>query len=65
MGVVKGDKEIEPVSWTERWDDRIRATSIKVGIHLLLRLIYQVEAIAASIQAKGLLPANGQMATSA
>ncbi len=30
LGVVKEEKEIEPVSWTERWDDRIQATSIKV-----------------------------------
>ncbi|WWD19908.1 hypothetical protein CI109_104377 [Kwoniella shandongensis] len=44
LGVVKEEKEIEPVSWTERWDDRIRATSIKV------------ETIAETIQQRGLIP---------
>jgi COP9 signalosome complex subunit 4 len=29
--VEREEKEIEPVTWTERWDDRIRATSIKVS----------------------------------
>ncbi|WVQ83722.1 hypothetical protein IAT38_005866 [Cryptococcus sp. DSM 104549] len=43
LGVERVVKDIEPVSWTERWDDRIRATSLKV------------EAIAEAIQQKGLV----------
>ncbi|ORX40506.1 putative COP9 signalosome complex subunit 4 [Kockovaella imperatae] len=43
LGVERVEKEVEPVSWTERWDDRIRATSMKV------------EALAAAIQAKNLI----------
>jgi COP9 signalosome complex subunit 4 len=31
LGVEREEKEIEPVSWTERWDDRIRDISIKVS----------------------------------
>lgn len=31
LGVDRQEKEIEPVSWTERWDERIRATNIKVS----------------------------------
>ncbi|KAK1922282.1 hypothetical protein DB88DRAFT_390410 [Papiliotrema laurentii] len=40
LNVEKVDKPIEPISWTERWDDRIRETSARV------------ESIAAAIQAK-------------
>ncbi|KAI9634212.1 putative COP9 signalosome complex subunit 4 [Dioszegia hungarica] len=46
LGVERVEKLIEPVSWVERWDDRIRDTSNKV------------ESIATAIQAQGLL-ANG------
>jgi COP9 signalosome complex subunit 4 len=31
LGVKKEEKEVEPVSWTERWDDRIRGVSLQVG----------------------------------
>ncbi|WVR09684.1 hypothetical protein IAU60_006759 [Kwoniella sp. DSM 27419] len=44
LGVEREVKEVEPVAWSERWDDRIRATSM------------QVEAIAELIQQKGLIP---------
>lgn len=30
LGIERVDNPIEPVTWTERWDDRIRATSLKV-----------------------------------
>ncbi|ORY25436.1 putative COP9 signalosome complex subunit 4 [Naematelia encephala] len=43
LGVEREEKDVEPVSWTERWDDRIRATSM------------QVEAIASTIQSRGLI----------
>ncbi|WOO80576.1 COP9 signalosome complex subunit 4 [Vanrija pseudolonga] len=45
LGIEHVEKEVEPVSWTERWDDRIRATSLKV------------ESVAAQIQARGLVKA--------
>jgi hypothetical protein len=66
LGVVKEEKEIEPVSWTERWDDRIRTTSIKVSFASSSVLcmeadprmccLNQVEAIAEAIQQKNLIP---------
>ena len=31
LGIEREEKEIEPVSWTERWDERIRQTSMKVS----------------------------------
>ena len=31
LNVEKVDKPIEPISWTERWDDRIRETSARVS----------------------------------
>lgn len=31
LRVEDKEKEIEPVTWTERWDDRIRYTSMQVG----------------------------------
>lgn len=31
LGVEREEKAVEPVSWTERWDDRIRDTSLKVS----------------------------------
>ncbi|KAL7420467.1 hypothetical protein Q5752_004417 [Cryptotrichosporon argae] len=43
LGVERVEKPVEPVSWTERWDDRIRAASLKV------------ESIAETIIAKGLV----------
>lgn len=45
LGIEHVEKEVEPVSWTERWDDRIRATSLKV------------ESVAAQIQSRGLVKA--------
>ena len=30
--IKKEEKEVEPVSWTERWDDRIRGVSLQVGL---------------------------------
>ncbi|KLT39383.1 hypothetical protein CC85DRAFT_265478 [Cutaneotrichosporon oleaginosum] len=43
LGVEREETPIEPVAWTERWDARIRHTSI------------QVETIAAAIQSRGLV----------
>jgi hypothetical protein len=34
LGIEREEKEIEPVSWTERWDDRIRDTSSRVSLTL-------------------------------
>lgn len=31
LGIERTEAPIEPVSWSERWDDRIRATSLKVS----------------------------------
>ncbi|WVQ94980.1 hypothetical protein IAU59_002072 [Kwoniella sp. CBS 9459] len=44
LGIEREVKDVEPVTWTERWDDRIRATSMKV------------EAISEAIKQKGLIP---------
>ncbi|WWC64888.1 uncharacterized protein I303_107502 [Kwoniella dejecticola CBS 10117] len=44
LGIENKEKEVEPRLWSERWDDRIRETSIKV------------EALAEQIQQKGLIP---------
>lgn len=43
LGVEREEKEIEPVSWTERWDDRIRVTSIKVIQRNSIRVASQAE----------------------
>lgn len=32
LGIEREEKPVEPVTWTERWDDRIRETSIKVNL---------------------------------
>ncbi|WWC95077.1 hypothetical protein V866_001929 [Kwoniella sp. B9012] len=45
LGIESKEKEIKPRLWSERWDDRIRETSIKV------------ESLAEQIQQKGLIPA--------
>ncbi|WWC92001.1 uncharacterized protein L201_006955 [Kwoniella dendrophila CBS 6074] len=45
LGIENKEKDVEPRLWSERWDDRIRETSIKV------------EALAEQIQQKGLIPA--------
>ncbi|KAK4689442.1 COP9 signalosome complex subunit 4, partial [Tremellales sp. Uapishka_1] len=45
LGVERDEKGIEGVTWTERWDDRIRATSIKV--ESIAEAIQQKRAIAA------------------
>ncbi|WRT69944.1 uncharacterized protein IL334_006935 [Kwoniella shivajii] len=44
LGVEREEKDVEPRLWSERWDDRIRETSLKV------------EALAEQIQQKGLIP---------
>ena len=44
LGVERVVKPIEPVGWTEKWDDRIKGVSDKV------------ESLAAAILAKGLVP---------
>ncbi|WWC72296.1 uncharacterized protein I206_106258 [Kwoniella pini CBS 10737] len=44
LGIENKEKDIEPRLWSERWDDRIRETSIKV------------ETLAEQIQQKGLIP---------
>ena len=31
LGIEREEKEVEPVSWTERWDERIRETSMRVS----------------------------------
>lgn len=31
LGVKREEKDVEPVCWTERWDDRIRSTSLQVS----------------------------------
>lgn len=43
LGIERAEVAIEPVSWTERWDERIRATSLKV------------ESLAEAVQTKGLV----------
>jgi hypothetical protein len=45
LGIERVEREVEPVSWTERWDQRISDTSLKV------------ESIAEAIAARGLLAA--------
>jgi hypothetical protein len=32
LGVGREEKEVEPLSWTERWNERIRQTSVKVWL---------------------------------
>lgn len=31
LGLAKVEKPLQAMSWTERWDEQIRATSTKVG----------------------------------
>lgn len=38
LGVEREEKPVEPVAWTERWDDRIRHTSLKVSRELVAEL---------------------------
>lgn len=45
LGIERVEKPVEPVSWTERWDQRIRDTSVKV------------ESLAETIISRGLIPA--------
>lgn len=55
LGIERTEAPIEPVSWSERWDDRIRATSLKVSLAELYPTDDQVEALAATIQERGLV----------
>ena len=59
LGIEREEREIEPVTWTERWDDRIRVTSMKVSNHRDYKIpgskSSQVESLANVIQGKGLL----------
>lgn len=43
LGIERVEKAVEPVSWTERWDQRIGETSLKV------------ESLAEMITSRGLL----------
>ena len=59
LHVEEKEIDIEPITWTERWDNRIRYTSLQVSCRAtvtLHQLTRQVESVSAAIQARNLLP---------
>jgi len=59
LHIEEKEIDIEPITWTERWDNRIRYTSLQVSSSanpILRKLMRQVESVSAAIQARNLLP---------